>query len=51
MAEASAAGRLPAEGVETAARDRFVEYDKEKRTVRLLPPGVTAAETLVAAET
>ncbi len=30
-------------------RDRLVEYDSDKRSVRLLPPGVTAAETLVAA--
>lgn len=29
--------------------ERQIEYDKERRTVRLLPPGVTAAEALVAA--
>ena len=29
---------------------RLVEYDTTKRTIRLLPPGVTAAEALVAAE-
>jgi hypothetical protein len=29
-------------------RDRLVEYDTTARTVRLLPPGVTAAEGLVA---
>ena len=29
-------------------RDRLVEYDTTARTVRLLPPGVTAAEALVA---
>jgi hypothetical protein len=29
--------------------ERHIEYDKERRTVRLLPPGVTAAEALVAA--
>lgn len=28
---------------------RLVEYDADKRTIRLLPPGVTVAETLVAA--
>lgn len=28
-------------------KDRQVEYDADKRTVRLLPPGVTAAEGLV----
>jgi hypothetical protein len=28
---------------------RLIEYDTGKRTVRLLPPGVTAAEELVAA--
>lgn len=27
---------------------RLIEYDKAARTIRLLPPGVTAAETLVA---
>jgi hypothetical protein len=27
---------------------RQTEYDTDKRTVRLLPPGVTAAETLLA---
>lgn len=31
-------------------KDRLVDYDLEERTVRLLPPGVTAAEGLVAAE-
>ncbi len=31
-------------------KTRLVEYDTTKRTVRLLPPGVTAAEALVAAE-
>ena len=31
-------------------KDRLIEYDADKRTVRLLPPGVTAAEQLVAAE-
>ena len=30
--------------------ERLIEYDKEKRTIRLLPPGVRAAETLVAAD-
>jgi hypothetical protein len=30
-------------------RARLIEYDTESRTVRLLPPGVTAAEGLVAA--
>lgn len=29
-------------------KDRLIEYDKETRSVRLLPPGVTAAEALVA---
>jgi len=29
--------------------ERLIEYDQEKRTVRLLPPGVAAAEALVAA--
>lgn len=29
---------------------RHIEYDMDKRTVRLLPPGVTAAEALVAEE-
>lgn len=29
-------------------RDRLVEYDTTARTLRLLPPGVTAAEELVA---
>ena len=29
-------------------RARFVEYDETQRTVRLLPPGVDAAEALVA---
>jgi hypothetical protein len=28
-------------------KDRLIEYDTDKRTARLLPPGVTAAETLV----
>jgi hypothetical protein len=27
---------------------RQIEYDRDKRTVRLLPPGVAAAEVLVA---
>ncbi len=31
-------------------KDRLIEYDANERTVRLLPPGVTAAEGLVAAE-
>ncbi|GAA0988559.1 hypothetical protein Q7689_02740 [Nocardiopsis tropica] len=31
-------------------RDRLVEYDTNNRVVHLLPPGVTAAEALVAAE-
>ena len=31
-------------------KDRLIEQDTDKRTVRLLPPGVTAAEELVAAE-
>lgn len=31
-------------------KDRMIEYDKEQRTVRLLPPGVTEAEALVTAE-
>lgn len=31
-------------------KDRLVEYDRNKRTVRVLPPGVTAAEALVAAD-
>lgn len=31
-------------------KDRLIEYDIAKRTARLLPPGVTAAEALVAAE-
>lgn len=31
-------------------KDRLIEHDTDKRTVRLLPPGVTAAEELVAAE-
>jgi hypothetical protein len=31
--------------------DRQIEYDKNKRTVRLLPPGVQAAEALVASFT
>lgn len=30
-------------------RERLIEYDTDKRTVRLLPPGVTAAEELVSA--
>lgn len=29
---------------------RLIDYDTDKRTVRLLPPGVTAAEDLVAAK-
>ncbi len=29
-------------------QDRLIDYDTDKRTVRLLPPGVTAAEALVA---
>lgn len=29
-------------------RERYIEYDEENRTVRLLPPGVAAAEDLVA---
>lgn len=29
---------------------RLIEYDTDKRTVRLLPPGVAAAEALVAAD-
>ena len=29
-------------------KSRLIEYDTDKRTVRLLPPGVTAAEELVA---
>jgi hypothetical protein len=29
-------------------KDRLIDYDEEKRTIRLLPPGVIAAETLVA---
>jgi hypothetical protein len=29
-------------------RDRLIDYDEAKRTIRLLPPGVTAAETLAA---
>jgi len=29
-------------------KDRLIEYDTDKRAVRLLPPGVTAAEVLVA---
>lgn len=31
-------------------RDRLIEYDTDKRTIRLLPPGVIATEALVAAE-
>ncbi|WP_248582022.1 hypothetical protein [Nocardioides sp. InS609-2] len=31
-------------------RARQIEYDTEKRTVRLLPPGVTSAEELVASK-
>jgi hypothetical protein len=31
-------------------RDRLIDYDLIERTVRLLPPGVTAAEELVAAD-
>lgn len=31
-------------------RDRLIDYDESKRTIRLLPPGVTAAEALVTAE-
>jgi hypothetical protein len=29
-------------------KDRMIDYDEGKRTIRLLPPGVRAAETLVA---
>lgn len=29
-------------------KDRQIEYDTDGRTVRLLPPGVAAAEALVA---
>jgi hypothetical protein len=29
-------------------RDRLIDYDTVRRTVRLLPPGVKAAEALVA---
>lgn len=29
-------------------KDRLIDYDEEKRTIRLLPPGIMAAETLVA---
>lgn len=29
-------------------KDRLIDYDEDKRTVRLLPPGVTTAETIVA---
>jgi hypothetical protein len=28
-------------------KDRLIEYDLDKRTVRMLPPGVTAAEELL----
>jgi hypothetical protein len=31
-------------------RDRLIDYDEAKRTIRLLPPGATAAEALVAAK-
>lgn len=31
-------------------KSRLIDYDTDKRTIRLLPPGVTAAEELVAAE-
>lgn len=31
-------------------KSRLIDYDTDKRMVRLLPPGVTAAEELVAAE-
>lgn len=31
-------------------KERLIEYDITERTVRLLPPGVTAAEGLVAAK-
>ena len=30
--------------------DRLIDYDKVSRTIRLLPPGVTAAEALIGAE-
>jgi hypothetical protein len=29
-------------------KDRLIDYDQEKRMIRLLPPGVTAAEIIVA---
>lgn len=29
-------------------KDRLIDYNEDKRTIRLLPPGVTAAETLAA---
>ena len=29
-------------------KDRLIEYNEAKRVIRLLPPGVMAAETLVA---
>lgn len=31
-------------------KDRLIEYDTDKRTLRLLPPGVAAAEALVSVE-
>ena len=31
-------------------KDRLIEYDTDERTIRLLPPGVTVAEALVAAQ-
>jgi hypothetical protein len=32
-------------------RDRLIDYDEAKRTIRLLPPGATAAEALAVTKT
>jgi hypothetical protein len=43
------AARLRRDVLRPAHRDALVDYDAIGRTIRLLPPGVDAAETLVAA--
>lgn len=43
-------GNLRQQVLSPLHRDRLIEYDRENRTVRLLPPGVKVAEELVAAE-
>lgn len=57
VAEADLARWLEHPGLSSFRRDvlkrlhvaRLIEYDTDKRTVRLLPPGVTAAEKLIGA--